>query len=225
MKLLIIRPQLAADKTAQLAAHAGMEPSTMPLFELHPVAWEMLPADNFDGLLVTSANALRNCGDVGAGVKELPLLAVGETTAETARQLGYDVKLVGTSGKAELLTEARKRGFANILWLAGKHRTVSHEDDGIISNTVSVYESRAVPPPSDFPERIENIDVVALHSSRAAQHFGALVTKHGVPREDISIAALSSKIAEQAGSGWRDVVIAKTPDDAALLLAAQSLAR
>jgi len=225
MKLLIIRPQPAADKTARLAANAGIEPVVMPLFEIAPQVWEAPDTGNFDALLITSANALRHCGNIAASVRQLPLLAVGEPTAKLAREQGFNVELVGDAGKSALLHEAKKRGFANILWLAGKHWTESSLDEEMIAAKAIVYESRALPAPKDFAEYAEKADAIALHSSRAATHFCSLIAETGLGRRDISIVALSRAIAEKAGAGWRNAVTAKTPDDAALLLAAKSLAK
>jgi len=59
MKLLVIRPQPGADATAARIVNAGHEALLMPIFAVEPVAWEAPSAADYDGILLTSANAVR----------------------------------------------------------------------------------------------------------------------------------------------------------------------
>ena len=57
-RLILVRPEPAASESAARAVALGMEVSREPLFELRRAAWHVPVADQFDGLLLTSANAV-----------------------------------------------------------------------------------------------------------------------------------------------------------------------
>ena len=214
MKLLIVRPQPGADATAARVNAVGHMAVCLPLFATQPVAWDLPNIDDFDGLLLTSANALRHIGDKLPMLTGLPLFAVGQNSADYARRMGFDVQHVGSAGIESLLEQIDAR---RLLWLAGEDRTsfmlppAKHIDCRI------VYRSAALPIPNDFSEKLMEADYVLLHSARAASHFTSLVEHVQFEKNRISIAALSEKIAQAAGSGWAKVRIAKEPTDNDLL--------
>ena len=71
-------------------AALGLDPVAMPLFEIEPVDWDAPDPAGFDGLLLTSANAVRHGGDGLERFAALPVYAVGEATAAAAREAGFD---------------------------------------------------------------------------------------------------------------------------------------
>ena len=77
MKLLIVRPQPGADATAARVNAAGHMAVCLPLFATQPVAWDLPNIDDFDGILLTSANALRHIADKLPMLTGLPLLPSG----------------------------------------------------------------------------------------------------------------------------------------------------
>ena len=224
MKLLIIRPDPAARRSAIAASAAGMAADIMPLFAVAPVCWALPDPLMFDALLITSANAVHHAGDQLAGLSDLPVLVVGAQAARAARGAGFDIAITGNADKASLLAAAKKCGFGRLLWLAGKHRTAAAPDEVLIAAREIVYEARELPAPHDFARRVGHADAVLLYSPRAARYFAALVGENNCDREGIAIAALSPEIANAAGAGWRTVAIADSPNEQALLLATQSLA-
>ena len=225
MKLLIVRALPAAERTAELVTSAGITPLVMPLFEIAPNDWAVPNPAEFDGLLITSANAVRHSAEKLSRLAELPVFAVGNQTAEQARSKGLQVKIEGVADKAEITKLARFAGAQKLLWLSGAQTVAETADDKIIARQIVVYESRKLPAPPNFAELAIGADVVLMHSPRMARHFRALCTQFGVDPDCISIAALSSNVANAAGEGWKAVAVAKAPSDADLLLAAQSLAR
>ena len=225
MKLLIVRALPAAERTAELVTSAGITPLVMPLFEIAPNDWAVPNPAEFDGLLITSANAVRHSAEKLSRLAELPVFAVGNQTAEQARSKGLQVKIEGAADKAEITKLARLAGAQRLLWLSGAQTTAQTADDDIIAQQIIVYESRRLPASPDFPKLVLSSDAILLHSPRMARHFRSLCDQFGVDPSRISIAALSSNVAIAAGEGWHAVTVAKTPNDADLLLAAQSLAR
>ena len=58
-RVLVLRPEPGASATVERARELGLDAVAVPLFEIEPVAWEAPEAARFDGLLLTSANAVR----------------------------------------------------------------------------------------------------------------------------------------------------------------------
>jgi uroporphyrinogen-III synthase len=214
VKLLIIRPQPGADATADRVRAAGHEPLLMPLFAAETVDWEIPGEIEYDGLLITSANAIRHAGDKRSAFEHLPVFAVGQNSAEAARSFGFQIEYTGLSGVNQLLADIDAR---NLLWLAGEDRTEFKKPDDMQICCRIVYRSAALPIPQYFSEVLLSADHVLLHSPRAARHFAALAAQQAIKKESISIAALSEKIALAAGSGWAKVCVASMPSDDALL--------
>src|SRR5690606_42072955 len=52
-----------------------------PLFAIKPLDWTPPPASQFDALLLTSVNAVMHAGVGLEQYKQLPVLAIGEVTA------------------------------------------------------------------------------------------------------------------------------------------------
>ena len=214
MRVLVLRPQPGASETAKGARKLGLHPVVIPLFEIEPVDWKAPDAASFDGLLLTSANAVRFAGDKLADVRGLPVHAVGATTAEAARNAGFDISSKGDSGVERLLGSIEPG--MKLLHLAGEDRKIPADARQEIT-AVTVYRSTV----RDAPDLRELEGSVALvHSPRAGRRFAGLV---GVGRQTVSIAAISAEAAEAAGTGWAAVETADAPNDDALLALAERL--
>ena len=214
MKLLVIRPEPGADATAARITAAGHHALIMPLFGVEAVSWNAPSALVYDGLLLTSSNAVRNCGAQISALAHLPVYAVGKVTAEAAQKHGLRVGKTGDAGAEALLAGLSGR---RLLWLAGEDHTELVAPASVHVDTHIVYRSAVLPVPASFIETAMQADYVMLHSPRAAAHFASLVSSAGLNKSAISIAALSENIALAAGSGWKMVYVAAQPNDAALL--------
>jgi uroporphyrinogen-III synthase len=213
MKLLVIRPQPGADATAARVKAAGHEPLLMPLFAVEAVDWDA-PADGYDGLLLTSANAVRQAGPKLEALAHLPVLAVGKVTAAAATEAGLHVAETGSSGAVQLLSSVTDR---KLLWLAGEDHTSLVLPPPVRVDLRIVYRSATLPVPEGFADVVSQADHVLLHSIRAAKHFSSLMLSQGMEKAAISVAALSAGVAQAAGDGWKSLHIASEPNDAALL--------
>jgi uroporphyrinogen-III synthase len=225
MRLLIIRPEPGASATAVRAKAAGFEPALMPFFEVRPRRWAAPDPANYDALLITSSNAARHAGAELQPLNALPVHTVGERTADAACEAGLALATVGTSGADEAIKAAADSGHRHLLWLAGEEHKLPHLPQGIQLDVIVCYSADALQLPANAAEIIAKADIVALHSPRAATLFADTATKLGLTKSNITIAAFSPAIAEGAGVGWRDIAIAKTPTDDALLSAAAELVR
>ncbi len=222
MKLLVIRPQPGADATATRICAAGHEAVLMPLFEMQRVEWNVPSPADYDALLLTSGNAVREAGEGLGALGGLPVFAVGSATARAASAAGLAATAVGESNVADLLGIAQNAGHRHLLWLAGEDRIAVRVPDEMTLDLRIVYRSAALPAPEGFAGHVRSAGAVLLHSPRAARHFAALCDDQAVDRAEVTLAALSPAIAENAGLGWKAVVIAANPNDAALLSALQT---
>lgn len=215
--LLVIRPEPGNRATCLRARALGMEAVGIPLFEGRPLDWTP-PNGNFDALLITSANAIRLGGAGLEGMRTLPVWAVGEQSASSARDAGFRVVRTGSAGIAALLADAPP---ACLLHLCGADRiALPHAYKGSIT-AVPVYESNTLEPVATLAEALKAAPVILLHSPRAARHLAALVERFGMNRAAIALVAISAAAADGAGSGWEKLAIAGQTSDEAMLDAAR----
>jgi uroporphyrinogen-III synthase len=206
--LVILRPEPGASRTAEQARRRGLEPRIVPLFEIVPLAWSAPDPRQFDGLVITSANAIR-FGGAGLGrLRALPVHAVGEASAAAARAAGFAVDSTGT-GDAEAMDLPAGRRLLHLRGL--DHRPVGS------TQSIPVYEARTINYPDGLPALAGS--VVAVHSPRAGRRLGELAAE----RSATAIAAISAAAAAACGSGWQRVEAAAEPNDAALLALAAGL--
>jgi uroporphyrinogen-III synthase len=212
--LVIVRPEPAASATAAAARQLGLGPVILPLFELEPVEWRASDPNDFDALLVTSANALLFGGAELARLKPLPAHCVGEATAAAARDRGFAIASIGSGGVNSLLGSLPDG--LRLLHLCGAERREPAGTRQVIT-AVPVYRAAAIDPPAAFTSLREA--VIAVHSPRAAARLADISTQ----KEFLSIAAISEAAAEAAGAGWKQVRSAAGPTDSALLALAAEL--
>lgn len=224
MILLIIRALHDAEVTAKRAEGAGFEPVILPLFAISPVTWTLPDPAVYDAILITSANAVRYGGAELSALAPLPVYAVGDATAQAARQAGLTVAAQGTKGGAEILQAAVDAGHRRIIWLAGAHISRIEPPIDVQLDQIVVYQAIALPPPDNFADLLRQEGLVtALHSPRSAAQFIDIYDASGADRANMALAAISPAVANAAGTGWRKVVVADAPNDAALLQAAKSV--
>lgn len=207
--IAVLRPEPGNRVTASAIEAAGRSAIRLPLFATAPVAWTAPDPGAFDALLLTSANALRHGGPQLDALLRLPVHAVGEVTAEAARRGGFRVAHVGTDGAEALVAEAAAAGVRKALLLGGRERMLGA--GGVIAESITVYASEPLEIAADQAVRLRGA-VVLVQSARAGARLAELMPSH--TRAITSIAAISARAAEAAGTGWRRVEVAadKRPD-------------
>jgi len=210
--LVILRPEPGARVSLDRAEALGLDPIWMPLFGIHPLVWTTLDPAKFDAVLATSANALRH-GGVGLDrFRHLPLHAVGEATAEAAREAGFRHVSAGEGDIEELL--GRVSPNLRLFHPCGRdHRDLSRAPQTIVS--VPVYAAEVLPMPERFVAIVDA--VVAVHSPRAGARLADLADAAGIDRSRVQIAAISETVMAAVGDGWEAVTSAAQPNDRALL--------
>ena len=184
----------------------------MPLARVEPVAWKA-PAQPFDAVLAGSANVFRHGGKELDKLRHLPVHAVGEATAQAAREAGFPVAQVGEGGLQSLLKDAP----GMLLRLAGEAHVELDSPPGTSIVTQVVYAVRHLPLTAAQAYLIRQDAIVLLHSGEMARHFGEQCEALGIDRASITLIALAPRIGSLAGEGWRSVHVAAARTDAALL--------
>ncbi len=211
-KLLLIRPEPGLSASVERARVLGLDVIACPLFRVEPVEWIAPDPVDHDAILLTSANAVRHGGRALDGLKQLPVHAVGEATADAARASGFRVETAGERGVADLL--AKLPESLRLLHLTGedyRNAAGAHRIECRI-----VYRSNAIEAPR-LPS-LENL-VVAVHSPRAGTRLADLSDV----RDLTVIAAISDAATTACGEGWERVDVADQPDDSSLLALAAML--
>ena len=235
MRLLVTRPEPEATRTAERLRALGHEPVMAPLLEtvfLDPPP----PASKPAALLLTSGNGLRGLmrWPVRPSWLALPVLAVGDRTAEAARAAGFtDVRSADGDGEAlaTLAIESLDPKAGKILYPAAVDRAGHWPDRlsaaGFSLELVEIYRTdpaTSLPEPvvADLQEGL--LDGILLYSPRTAKTFSELIRRlDPQPRLDhLSIYALSANVAAALTFGTSFIAPEPT-DDALLALIPQSM--
>ena len=221
--LFVFRPEPGLRVTLQTAQAAGFDAYGCPLFKVEPVEWSAPDRKDYDALLVGSSNVFRHGGAGLDKLAGLPVYAVGEATAEGAREKGFMVTKTGKGGLQNVLDDIAGREL-HFLRLAGEKMIDLDRPKGIEIDTRVVYRTRALQmSPSVSKMLREEGGVALLHSGEAAGRLIEECDRLGIDRKAITVAALGPRIAGMAGKGWQAVHTAPQPLDAELLAMAQGL--
>lgn len=208
-RLFVFRPEAAARLTIVKAQALGLEAISIPLFEIEEIAWAPPDPVDFDGLLLTSANAVEAGGDALDLFRALPVYAVGEGTAVAARTAGLGIVKVGNGGIDSLLADLDSE--VRLLHLCGEER---REPSGIMRSILVVPVYRATEKEVAGLDQLKG-QVAVVHSPRAARRLAELVDP--ALRSTVRVAAISEAAAQAAGTGWAEVRAASAPNDTELL--------
>ena len=220
--LLILRPLDGALQTERRAQGLGLQTGVDPLFVIEPIAWPAPAVEDFDSLLLTSANSAAYGGAQLDAYKSLPVLAVGEATAREAKNAGFQTEIIGATDGQSLLNALPSDRYRSILWLAGEQHSALDAGTREL-HIVPVYRSRALALGDKAAACLRAETVVLLHSARAARHLAVEMDRLHMARDRHHAVAFSAKVAEAAGAGWRSLQRAEHPDDDALLSLATGL--
>lgn len=185
-RVLVTRTGREARPVAERLAEMGFSPVILPLTEVRRLPAIPLPdPGSFGAVAITSPNAIRLAPPELLGLLAgTPCHAVGERTAETARDHGLTVAGVGSGGGAALgraIAAADPRPAA-LLFLCGKTRSGELEralgDAGIPVHALEIYDSRAVEHTFDHIGAATQwmpIRYAMVHSRQAADELRKLV--------------------------------------------------
>jgi uroporphyrinogen-III synthase len=218
-RVLILRPEPAAGRTAAKAAALGLDARVHPLFAPQPVDWTPPPAGHFDALLLTSAHGVRLAGPGLAAYRGLPAYAVGEATAQALRDAGFADVVAGAGDGSAIAARVAADGHRRLLHLGGT-TVAPMAADAIDVTRIAVYSMMSLPSdPSLIADAVAG-SVLLVHSPRAGERLAAQVAQDA--RAALRIVAISPAALAACGAGWASGQAAARPvDDEMLALAAR----
>ncbi len=229
MRILLTRPEADAADTALVLRDMGHEVLVDPVLDIRFRDDVELDTTGVQAWLATSRNGVRALAHAGAD-RGLPLLAVGGSTAELARQGGFrDVRDADgdVTDLVRLATETLDPDAGSLFHaagsdvagdLAGQLRESGH---AVIRKALyDAVASRQLRPATRQALHRREIDVVLFYSPRSAACFADLVAASGTLDECRTIAACC--ISERAAAALKDVPFrlvlpARRPRQSALL--------
>jgi uroporphyrinogen-III synthase len=220
VRLLIIRDEAGAERTALALRARGHEPIVAPLFGIEILS-EVEPEDGpWDAILLTSVNTLRGLCTWKGRWRDLPAFAVGDRTAQAMREQGFTAVTSAAGDVNDLadLIVARFTPPARLLYLAGEERAKNFAVD--LFQVYRVVAAQTLPPTAAAALSGE-IDGVLHFSRRSAEAFLTAARNSGLLEAALRKPVhycLSARIAEPLReAGAADVRAAERPDEAALL--------
>lgn len=222
MWVFAIRPEPGLSSTIAAGAAHGMPITGYPLSKVSPCGWTLPDPAGLDALLVSSANVFRHGGEKLEALKQLPVLAVGQATADLAAAAGFTVAAIGTGGLQALL-DSLDTGFRHLLRLSGEEHVPLTPPPGIKLTLRVVYRVQDTDITREFESELAKGALVLLHSAGAARHFAEECDRLGLDRARIALAALGPRILEPVGEGWRDARAASSPSETDLLALARDM--
>lgn len=211
-RVAVLRPEPGNAATCARLAAMGFVPVALPLFHIVAREWNPPPAERFDALFLTSANAVRAAGAGIGQYRDLPLYAVGEATASCARAAGLNPVWTGKGDVADLRARAGAAGIARALHLCGAD--TAGPAGPPIACAMVVYENQVLPAKGDVQAAVRG-SIVLIHSPRAGGRLAGLVEPSA--RGTTGLIAISRAAATAAGNGWGGVRVAAIPDEASML--------
>ncbi len=213
--VLIVRPQPGLAATLGAAKAMDLNAIGYPLFDIASCVWECPDPAQFDALLIGSANVIRHGGAALETLKDKPVYAVGETTAQVARDAGFTVAVTGTGGLQNVLD--RMDAPMRLLRLSGAEHVPLSPPAGVNIHNVITYKTI----PLELPEPLRALHdlglTVMLHSAAAAEQFARESRRLALQRSRITLVVIGPRVAAAVGKGWRAVHVSSAPNDRAML--------
>ncbi len=229
-KVLITRDAAKAAFLIDLLAQHGVTGIPFPVTEIRAIP-QLHPLPNFsdfNGIVFTSATAVKISGDLFASVKtemtaSMKWFAVGEKTASAIDKcFGKSPEIIGSIGGEELAKQIFEK-FGNsislILWPCANEVAFNIKESlhfvGIECIPWVVYETNAMPE-EDLRKQCPNfsqIDAIFFAAPSAVYSLSRLESAKAIP--GIAIGGLTNQAMGKCG--WRNITQADTPTESAIL--------
>lgn len=227
-RLLLTRP--ADDSIGVRDALTAMDIKSIlaPMLHIENIPGPEIATDALQGFLVTSANGVRALAARTTN-RDLPVYAVGDATARTAREIGFG-SVTSAAGDvddlATLVAHACDAANGAFYHAAG---TVSAGDlSGRLTSAgfeiirEKIYEAKAIEHLADSTRMAlasGAIDGVVIFSPRTAETFVKRVAEAGLTMilGEMQLFALSQNVRDAAGNAWDETTVADVPTQESLL--------
>jgi len=228
--VLVTRPQPMADEFAEKLRREGFGVYLAPMMEYVEMEADLDDLDRYQALVFTSAQTVRVFSR-RSQERRLPVLAVGDATAETATLAGFtEVYSAKGNGKDVVnLIRAKTKELSLKKVLHPCSENTPH-DIGITAGKFGVkivqrqlYKARFVDRlPDDVLWALQdnNIDTVTLFSARTAANFVRIMQQdnlRGVSKK-IRVVCISEQVAAAVKEiPWREVNVSPQPNTGSML--------
>ena len=234
-RILITRPIADADALKPLLMQMGFDTVCEPMLHIVPLKdaeehYRVACSNHWQAALVTSKNALPVMAAISAE-RALPLLAVGQTTAEIALKCGFTTCAYAGGNITSLIAMLEKYyspALGKLLYLSGKDTATDLpnilSEKGFTVTQLMLYEAQATEHIADETVQLirqKAIDGVLFFSMRTAMIFHQLAAENGIEEALPYCEAfcLSPAIAVVLrGKGWKKIHISEEPNQKSLLL-------
>ena len=226
MRLLVTRPEPDATRSATLLRARGHDVLVAPVLATQTIEAEI--AGPYAALLMTSANAARAAAH-DVTLRQLPVFAVGERTAEAARARRYGNVVSANGALPELVQLIATRlapSSGRLLYLAGEDRSGDLGGElaahGLKVDTVVIYRVVAAERlPAELGQAFSagQLDAALHYSARSAATVRRLAGEAGALNALLGLMhyCLSEAVAAPLrDAGAQRIAIAPRPDEAAL---------
>ena len=217
--VIILRPEPGASETARRARAIGLVPKLRPLFEARAIPWEAPPPDQFDALLLTSAQAARLAGDGLARYRALPAYTVGQATARALADQGFAQITTGDGDGSAIATRIAADGHRRVLHPGGT--TVAPIAAGQLSITRLAVYTIGGKADVALDAVLEPGAILLVHSPRAGHRIADLIPPD--KRATLHLIAISPAALAACGAGWASGEAPEKPDDERMLALAARL--
>jgi uroporphyrinogen-III synthase len=218
MRIAITRAAPENARTAERVRARGGEPVLAPLLTIVPCGYDT-NTEGAQALIFTSSNGVRAFPDVRRA-RDRIVLAVGDVTAEAARDAGFaDVR--SADGDVESLAALAQATLdpakGKLIHIAGDH--VAGDLGGALRAAGFTVERRlayaSVAVSTLAAAFSAPLDAVLFHSARAAETFLA----RGAPGSaQLTAACFSQNVSDAAAAApWNRLIVSPAPRDEALL--------
>jgi uroporphyrinogen-III synthase len=229
MRILVMRPQADAERTARQLALRGHDAVVAPVMTVKKTGVPP-PAGPFEAIVITSANSAPALASLTLDAG-MPVFVVGERTGSAVAEAGFrNVHLADGDAVSLVGLVARTAPHnARLLLIAGHDRKLEPEAaltragfDVALWIYYRAVAAEAFPETGRHALNERRVDAALHYSRRSASLALALVHQAGLAAEFLGLAhaCLSADTAEPLQSaGTRFVTIAARPDENALLIA------
>ena len=228
-RLLVTRPSEDAPRVVKALQRIGIGALIEPLIFIDPVAGPGPDLAGVQAVLATSANGVRALAKIEIR-RDIALFAVGDVTAECAREAGFE-SVESAAGDVESLVRLVRRRLdpatGALLHVAGSHvagdLAARLDGSGFGYRRAVLYQARAAERFSAETVgaiREGTIDGAIFFSPRTAATFVTLSREARLEGavKGLTAFCLSPAVAEQIRQiPWRQVVSARSPDQESLM--------
>ena len=187
-RIWITRAQPGAAATAARVREMGHEPFVVPLLEVRNVPDAQLDLAGVGALAFTSANGVRAFAELTPD-RSLRVFAVGSATAQAAKTAGFK-RVLSADGDVAALAEgiAVRRAELTGAVLHPGAAELAGDLSGVLARNaiearqVVLYDTVAATLSEDEMAALADLDVVLLHSPKAAQALATLARAQPLPQ-------------------------------------------